>query len=282
MIKCIEFPDKTFESKEEMFDALIKNEKLIIAEKCAKIYNESSVSLKNAIDFVCDDENIKSYDGFKKGFIYPIISTTRFFDSHKDVHFDGCFTKTVKDQQGKVHYCLDHELRYDSIIAWDWAIKMVVKDIPWSMVNKSYSGTTQALVFEIKEEDFKRKDVLEDIKANKTAFQNSIRMIYIKLKLEVNSTKIEHKENKQYYDDNIDKIANKEDVEENGYFWGVEELGIRREGSLVTAGGSNSATSIYQKENTDEPLKDTQTEDTKEDSRLDTINKEEFRKLLFT
>ena len=63
----------------------------------------------------------------------------------------------------------------------------------------------------------------------------------------------------------INEIANKEVAIEQGYFWGVEELKIHKEGSLVVAGGSNDATSIYSKDieadiitSTTEPLKSTQ------------------------
>ena len=44
-----------------------------------------------------------------------------------------------------------------------------------------------------------------------------------------------------------------------GCFWGVEELKIVQEGSLVSAGGSNDATSIYQKHT--EPSDDTHKEE---------------------
>lgn len=240
MIKCIEFPEKTFSTKEEMFDELIKNEKLIIAEKCSKIYQD-----KCAVDFVSvDSETIKGMDNMKAGHVYPIVSTTRFFDSHKDVHFDGCFGKTVKEQQGRVNYCLDHELRYDTVVAWDSKVKIFIDNIPWSMVGKAYPGTTQALIFDIKEEDFRRKDVLADIKNKVSAFQNSIRMQYITIKLGVDSDKAEHKEYKTYFDARKAEIVNFDEVEKDGYFWGVEVLAIRKEASLVVAGGSNSATAI--------------------------------------
>ena len=93
MIKCIHFPDKTFSTKQEMFDELIKNEKLIISEKCSSTYkNKSFVSFSYE-----NNVETKGLDNMKKGCLYPIISTTRFFDSHKDVHFDNCFNKTVKE-----------------------------------------------------------------------------------------------------------------------------------------------------------------------------------------
>ena len=273
MIKCIEFPDKTFATKEEMFDELIKNEKLIIAEKCSNIYSD-----KCSVDFIIPDGiTVKTMENMKTGHVYPIVSTTRFFDSHKDVHFDGCFNKTVKEQQGKVNYCLDHELRYDSVIAWDTKVKMFIEDIPWSMVGKKYSGTTQALIFDIKEEDFRRKDVLSDIKNKVSAFQNSIRMQYITIKLGVKSDKPEHKEYKSYYDSKISEIANSDEVDKDGYFWGVEVLAIKREASLVVAGGSNSATAIQIKEQ--EPPKGT-TDKIESSRQSDTVFINEFKEIL--
>jgi hypothetical protein len=73
-------------------------------------------------------------------------------------------------------------------------------------------------------------------------------MVYFKIKLGMNSKAKEHSENLKYYEDNVNLIVNKEVAEELGYFWGIEELGIHKEGSLVVAGGSNDATSIYSKD----------------------------------
>jgi hypothetical protein len=61
--------------------------------------------------------------------------------------------------------------------------------------------------------------------------------------------------NKQYFDSRINEIANKDKAIEQGYFFGVEELKIHKEGSMVIAGGSNDATRIYQE--TTEPAKAT-------------------------
>jgi hypothetical protein len=181
-----------------------------------------------------------------------------FFDTHKDVHFDGCFKKTVKEQQGKVQYCLDHKLEWHSVIAWKEDVKMFTANIPWGMVGKDFSGETEGLIFEIQKEKIRLKDVLTEIENKTTAFENSIRMIYMSIKLGMNSNVKDHEEEKKYYDKRINEIANKDDVEKDGYFWGVEDLAIFREGSLVAAtGGSNSATSIYQK-NIEPTLEDTQ------------------------
>jgi len=254
VIKAIEFPDSVFSSREDLFRALKRNEETLIGLKKAKVYKscEKGQYTYLNVDFHKSTGSAKSSMDFKAENIYPVISTTRYMDSHMDVHFDGCFRKTVKEQKGKAYYALDHELRFDSIIAWPSDVNMVVANLDWSLVGKNYSGQTEALVFEISKEKVVRKDVLEAIENRKSDFENSIRMVYHKIRLGVNSDDKDLKENKRYFDERIDLIANKEVALEAGYFWGVEELGIYKEGSLVIAGGSNDATSII---TVDDPAK---------------------------
>jgi len=268
MIKCIEFPNKKFSTKEDMFDALIKNQDKLIDIKKAGIKESIGIAIANITEDV-----VKGISGAKEDCVYAIVSTTNFYDSHKDVHFPKCFDKTVKDQQGTVQYALDHDLKWDSIVVWKENIRMFVSKIDWASVGKEYDGKTEALVLELPKDKFKRKDVLEAILTKQSDFENSIRMVYIKLNLGVNSDNPEHKSQKDYYEKRKSEIANFDEVEKEGYFWGVEELRIYKEASLVVAGGSNSATSIFTKENTEEPLASTPTEN-KEDSRqFDTIGK---------
>lgn len=253
MIKCVLFPDREFTSKEELFKELKENEKRIIELKKASIQKSFEKGQLGLITLDKVDLTDTKFD-IKSGYVYPVISTTNYLDSHDDVHFKGCFDNTVKDQQGKVHYTSDHELKLDNIIAWKDDVKMFVKEISWSLVGKSYSGTTQALIFEIDETKIINPKALELIKAKKDV-ENSIRMRYIHIKLAINSTDEGYIENKAFYDAKINEIANKEVAIERGYFWGVEELGIYKEGSLVVAGGSNDATAIiYDKQ---EPLDNT-------------------------
>lgn len=248
IFKCREFANKEFASKEEMFLALKANEAKIIGLKKAQIYNSDEHNRKEQIS--CLNLDVSKLTGAQKnftvedGYIYPVISTTLFMDSHKDVHFNGCFTKTIKEQQGKVYYALDHELKWNSILAWEKDVEMFSAMIDWQLVGKSYAGQTEALIFKIAKDKITKADVLQAIVNKVSDFENSIRMVYYKINLAVNSAAKELKENKAYFDSRIDEIANKDEVLEDGYFWGVEELGIHKEGSLVVAGGSNSATGI--------------------------------------
>lgn len=258
MIKAIEFPNRTFKTEDELFRALKSNEDKLIDIKKSNIFKsceKGQISFLNA-DKAFDEQANKNFRA-KADYIYPIISTTNYMDSHKDVHFPGCFNKTVKEQQGRVKYILDHDLRYDSILAWQKDIRMFKSNIDWALVGKNYEGETEALVFEIAKKNIVRKDVLQAIEDKVEEFENSIRMVYHKIYLGINSKDKDYADNKEYYDSRIDLIANKEEVMKQGYFWGVEELGIYKEGSLVVAGGSNDATYIYAKTETEADDNDT-------------------------
>lgn len=244
MIFCKEL-DKEFTSKRDMFLALKANEQKLIDLKKSNILEgreKSALSFLNADLSKLSNDEQKAFK-VEDGFIYPVISTTRYMDSHLDVHFDGCFSKTVKEQQGKVFYALDHKLEFGTIAAWPKDVEMFIANIEWSLVGKDYDGTTQALIFKIAK-DKVRADVLEVIEQRKADFENSIRMRYVNVRLAVDSKDKEFATNKAYYDSKIGEIANSDVAKDIGYFWGVEELGIYKEGSLVVRGGSNDATAI--------------------------------------
>jgi len=245
VFKCIEFPEKEFATKEDMFRELKANEDKLIGLKKAAIFESHKKHQFSFLNLDISRTGVTGKANFevKEGYVYPVISTTRYMDSHKDVHFDGCFNKTKSEQQGKVYYALDHKLDFQNIAAWPKDINMFTAMLDWSLVGKDYYGQTEALVFEIPEKAM-RPDVLEAIKGRLAEFENSIRMVYHKIKLAANSTDKDLSENKAYFDSRVESIANKDIAYESGYFWGVEELGIYKEGSLVVAGGSNDATSI--------------------------------------
>lgn len=256
IFKCIEFPEKEFSTQEDMFLALKANEEKIIGLKKAQVYKsceKGQITFLN-LDVVKMQQQGKADFEVKDNYIYPVISTTNYMDSHKDCHFPGCFTKTASEQQGKVYYALDHDLKWNSIIAWQKDVTMFVSPIDWGMVGKNYAGKTEGLVFAIAKDKVNKADVLTAIENKSSDFENSIRMGYDKIKLGINSTNKDLKENKDYYDKRIGEISNRDQAEKDGYFWGVEELRIHKEGSLVVAGGSNDATGII----ISDPLKDSQ------------------------
>ncbi|OYW19921.1 MAG: hypothetical protein B7Z54_02575 [Sphingobacteriales bacterium 12-47-4] len=85
----------------------------------------------------------------------------------------------------------------------------------------------------------------------KRPVQNSVRMQYVKIRLGMDTNVSEDKEYKEYYDKRIGEIANRDVVEEYGYFWGIEEAKIDREGSMVLF-GSNDVTPVKSEEAVDD------------------------------
>ncbi|MEM7485043.1 MAG: hypothetical protein AAF348_07525 [Bacteroidota bacterium] len=257
MIVLKEFPNKQFKTVEHAFEALKENEQRLISIKCAQVYKSckklhgfsiSPFLEKNSISL--KSENLS---WIKEGNIYPIINTTKYYDSHGDVHFNGLWNRSLKANIGKLYYVESHSLKIADIIAWPEDVKSFVKDIPWSLVGKTYEGTTQALIYEIPENKIEHSGARKVI-AEKREMQNSVRMQYVKINLALNSTSSDFKENKELYDERIEIIANKDDVEENKYFWAVDEAKIFKEGSMVIAGSNDATANIY---NTEEPASGT-------------------------
>jgi hypothetical protein len=93
-----------------------------------------------------------------------------------------------------------------------------------------------------------------DIVNEKIDIENSIRMIYVKIDLAVDSDDDDFKEEKAMFKKHIESIANRKAAEKAGYFWAISEAKIHKEGSMVLS-GSNDITPMMQKES--EPLEDT-------------------------
>ena len=254
MITSIYFPNKEFNSKSELFDAIKNDEERIKALKKAEIIfsherghvSKSSIKLK---------DNATKALTIVDGYIYPVISTTNYMDSHGDVHINGCFKKTVQEQQGKILYCKDHNISVDTIIAWQSDVKMLISEMPFSELGKEYSGNAECLIFKISKDALVESESIEDIIDNNRPVQNSIRMQYVKFVTCIDDKRPEYKVEKSNWDKYYKMVANKEDADLAGYFWAVTELKIRDEGSMVVK-GSNDATPLLQNPEPEEEMKE--------------------------
>ena len=243
--KCEEL-GKEFDNKEDLFKALRTNATKLIDVKKSNIFksSEKGSAVKQTILPSVIDETTKAELNFKEDYIYPVINTIGFLDSHNDVHIKGIWNKSVKEQTGKIHYVADHDLSISSIITWKSDVKMLIKDIDWQSVGKPYQGQTQALIFEIPENKI-RLDVAKQMIQEKLDVENSVRMRYMDIKLCYNSDAEEDKEFKKNYDKYYPQIVNKDDFENIAYFYAVLQAMIVDEGSMVV-NGSNSATRVLQ------------------------------------
>jgi hypothetical protein len=265
MIQLREFGSREFKSVDHAFAALVENASRLISLKKAQVYKsfekgQASVSPSLYVPGMA----IKGMPDFvKKDNFYPVINTTKYFDSHGDVHLDNLWDRSLKHQAGSLYYVDSHSLKADDVIAWPEDVRAFVKNIPWALVGKDYPGETQALIYEIPKAKIEKASALRIIESGRKV-ENSVRMQYVSMKLAVNSESDDFKEHKDIYDELYPLIANKEAVEQAGYFWAIEEAKIMKEGSLVLA-GSNDATSILY--NYEEPG---QTTSSKSESSQDT------------
>lgn len=245
MIHCLEL-NKSFSDKQEMFKALSEGSKTIIDLKKAAVQKSADKGQLSNFNLFKITEETKSLLGLKENHIYPVINTTKYMDSHGDVHMDGIWNKSLNEQKGQIYYVADHELKTTSVIAFPSDVNAFVKEVPWSFVGKDYEGNTQALIYEIPKSAIKLEQARQIIE-DKRPVQNSVRMQYVRIKLAMDSTEKEHAEFKSNFDNHIDSIANKEYAKEQGYFWVIEEAKIAKEGSMVLF-GSNDATPIQYSE----------------------------------
>ena len=255
MIKVLEFPNKEFQSKEELFKALIENKKELVSIKKSSTKNADAVSfgyLNTSIEIDTNKEDVQSQMQNPESLnVKVVINTTNFLDSHGDVHVNGIWNKSVKDNVSFLHL-QEHEREFDKVIT-DSA-KGYVQSMTWKKLGLPYDGKTEALIFE-STIDKKRNEFMLNQYANGWVKNHSVGMRYVQLELAINTEAEYDKEYKALWDEFYPIIANKENADEKGYFWVVKEAKII-EGSAVVM-GSNSATPTLENKEEIEPSKDT-------------------------
>lgn len=242
MIKSIYFPDKEFSTKEELFKDLKDNLDFITDAKKSKIQK----SCEKGISVTCKSLDLLKFTDQLKGikiddnFYYIAVNTTKVLDSHEDLHLDGIWTKSIKDQQGKNYLVTDHELEINNVVVRKEHIEMFVAKIPFSMVGRPYEGDTQALIYKFPKSQVKNA-VVKDWLDSGDDIEASVRMQYVAFVLCMDSNHPDDATFKANYEQYYPLIANKDDFEYIYYFFAIKEAKNVRESSLVVF-GSNSAT----------------------------------------
>jgi len=276
MIVVKEFPDKEFETKEELFKELKANKKQLISLKKSVTKNADAVSYgyienisKNSVNKAIGASDLPDTLDVK-----VVINTTNYLDSHGDVHVNGIWNKSVSDNKTFLHL-QEHERDFDKVIS-DSA-KGYVQSMSWKQLGLPYEGKTEALIFESTIERLRNGFMLKQY-ANGWVKNHSVGMRYVSLELAINSEAEYDKEYKDLWDEIYPSVANKELADERGYFWVVKEAKIV-EGSAVVM-GSNSATPTLETKDNVEPSKDTLDIEAEQSLQKDEQNKELLKGLL--
>jgi hypothetical protein len=253
MIVVKEFPNKKFETKEELFKALKENKAELIATK--KMQTKEADAFFNVVsnDVILANANkseVKKEENVNQIKVEMVINTTNLMDSHSDVHLKGIWNKSAKEQKN-VYLLQEHKMTFDHIISD--SVNVSVKEYKWNELGYNFKGTTEALTFNATIDKNRNPFMFEQYSKGYVK-EHSVGMRYVKLELALNSDAKYDIEEKEVWDKYIDQVANKEQAEEQGYFWAVSEAKIV-EGSAVVK-GSNFATPTISVE----AVKDTPTE----------------------
>jgi len=248
------FDKSKFGSNKEMIDFLVKNKGSLIAQKKA--------TMKRADGIIIDtfpEIKIKAFEGKSdtEDTIYrrAVINTTKVLDSHDDVHFDGLWNKSLRENKNIMHI-QEHDLRFDKIIADGDQLKAYVMDITFKDLGFKFEGSTQALVFDSEIQSDRNEFMFKQYSKNRVK-NHSVGMIYTKVALAVNDD--DYPDEKAVWDKYFNQIlVGKKRAEEQKYFWAVIEAKVI-EGSAVPIGSNTLTPTLKPKA---EPPQGTQYEDT--------------------
>ena len=209
---------------------------------------------ENVTKLVLDDEE-------QDNVVKVIANTYYWLDSHGDVHVKGCFTKSIKENVGKIFHFDNHEHSFNSKVGNVKTVKEV--NVNWTDLGVQKDGKTICVIGETElVEDYNCQ--VYDAYKNNEINQHSVGMQYVNLQIAVNNPA--EIEAYKLWNEVYPMLGNPETADKMGYFWVVKEAKLK-EYSCVLWQGSNSLTptvkdidAVDNNTSNNEPSKDTQEE----------------------
>lgn len=237
--------------KDKFFAWMVANKNAMIAQKkaqmkCADAFSCSlELLISNANGVIIKAEGVIPKDAPSID-VVSVINTTKLFDSHGDVHFDGLWNKSMKETKDN-YLVKEHDFRYDGIISDQ--VKVSAPTVAWKDLGYDYKGDTQALTYTSTITKDDQTGMFDKYRTGKVK-QHSVGMRYVKLDLALPSKRYdeEYKVWKNYFD----QIVNGEEADKAGYFWAVTEA-KNIEGSAVLRGANFATPTISVQQSKTEP-----------------------------
>lgn len=250
----IEIPEG-ITSKGEVFDWLVANKDLHYKAKKEEVKSSDAVACKvegSTVKAFKGSETVKAKtlnpDAIDSMQVESVINTTLLMDSHDDVHINGLWKKSLRENKG-FYFLQEHKMAFDKVIADPDQVTASAQLLEWKKLGfRKFKGETEALVFNSLVEKARNEFMFEQI-AKGFVKNHSVGMRYVFLHLAINSDSLDHKEQKEVWDKYADLVVNIKDAEAQGYFWAVTEAKII-EGSAVVR-GSNIVTPTLSVESKD-------------------------------
>jgi len=179
-----------------------------------------------------------------------IISNLAFYrDYDKDVLTPTCWSKTISEQGSRIKFQRDHVMQVAATVGD--TIEFQTRDVELS--EGGYPGVyAPGLIHVAKAVKEYDPNTFEQYKRGNIQ-QHSITLNYLQIALAVDSDENEMGDAYKLWVEFIDKIVNKEEVIEDGFFWLVKEIKIYENSAVLF--GANPMTWVL---NTVEPSGDTQ------------------------
>lgn len=222
-----------------LFNFLVKNEGLIFhAKKSAIKEADGTYSIPLYVNdkglLVGKAEMQETQIDPTKLKVVAVINTTNWLDSHGDVHIPGLWKKSLADNKKAGFYLLkSHQKTFEDVIAE--GCQAQTKNMSWNELGVDMVGTSEALIFTgIAEED--RNPYMFEQYQKKRVKKHSVGMRYVKLLTCINDE--EYPVQKENWDKYIEMVANRDEAEEEGYFWAILEAQVV-EGSAVLFASNN-------------------------------------------
>jgi len=233
----------------ERIRAAVKEAPTQIALKKAK-QNKNGDAVNARLLIYKDSANKGDLPKDEVDVIYRTINanTYLFKDSHDDVHLPGIFTKTIQET-AKIYLLHDH--LFETTAQIGVIIKSYEKEITWKDAGLDMEGTTTALLHDVKIEKIKNPAIFEMYK-NEEIKQHSVGMQYVTIKLAADDP--EDKEAYDLFTSVLPRLGNKEQAQEQGYFYVVSEAKLRETSAVLM--GSNELTGIYDNNDKEDPTKE--------------------------
>lgn len=215
-------------------EVIKRKEEIIAIKKTALKYSD----LVKTVPIKEDSTNITKLEleDEQNSNIKVIANTYYWLDSHGDVHVKGCFTKSIKENIGKIFHFDNHEHSFSSKVG---NVKSVIeKNVNWRDLGIDKDGKTICVIGETELIEDYNCQVYEAYKNNEID-QHSVGMQYVNLQLAVNNST--ETEAYKLWNDIYPLLGNPEKADEKGYFWVVKEAKLK-EYSCVLWNGSNILT----------------------------------------
>jgi len=233
-----QFPDKKFTDKMDQTNYIKKKIKELTAIKATEYKTDSSCTVKSELikEFKPTIEPVTG-DIIE---VKAIINTTNVIDSHMDLHLQGIWNKTVKDNPYNP-VLKQHENKFESVLA------NKAKNINQSMnfkdigVDIDFAMQANCNIFTI---DKNKQPLMFDKYTSGEVDQHSIGMMYVDFDIAYYDES--SKKEMDFFNEMLAQCINPEIAEEAGYVWCVREA-KKREGSAVVFASNPLTPTLYVK-----------------------------------